>query len=409
MVVSQWDDFGGLELTTSDTRPMGLNFLYRLASQLSQAKIQHDRSAISKGKEVPPLDEFVVQQMIDQYGMKDLAQSYLCEMYSGLAEHRNSSARLKLFAASTGLFPEEMILEPAQQTLLLEVLDSIADAMDAERALTQCRRDQLFLRWGEVNELFIPCRYALAGLQKAFEHEHPEVRDSLLPRLEEVINAATIPNVKECEKRAADKGVRACVLGKRLKASFIELDELLGQLVREHDAFVKGRQDKAHRVFAKFDVNGDGVFDIEEFRKMLETMGVEVKGDEIDDLWRAAGGKGTDAKSSIDMRALEGKLFSIGRLHKAATLKRLHKSFGKESLVEAAAAELAREELSVLVALWDSVRDAPESDKERIEQVNELMGSSWASVMRMKVWLRLRLERWRQAAKASAEARSAEA
>ena len=60
-------------------------------------------------------------------------------------------------------------------------------------------------------------------------------------------------------------------------------------------------------------------------------MGVEVKGDEIDDLWRAAGGKGTDAKSSIDMRALEGKLFSIGRLHKAATLKRLHKAGKKPS------------------------------------------------------------------------------
>ena len=53
-------------------------------------------------------------------------------------------------------------------------------AMDAERALTQCRRDQLYLRWGEQNELFVPVRYAIKGVERALTHEHPELREVLL-------------------------------------------------------------------------------------------------------------------------------------------------------------------------------------------------------------------------------------
>lgn len=85
--------------------------------------------------------------------------------------------RLKMFAAATGLFPDEGVMLGAQHTILLEVIDSIADAMDAERALTQCRRDQLFLRWGEVNELFVPSRYVVAGTP----HIHPLMRKPTHP------------------------------------------------------------------------------------------------------------------------------------------------------------------------------------------------------------------------------------
>ena len=53
------------------------------------------------------------------------------------------------------------------------------------------------------------------------------------------------------------------------------------------------------------------------------------------------------------------------------------------------------------------VRFAP--DSEESAQVNELMANGWAAIMRMKVWLRLRLERWRQKANAAAEARRAAA
>ena len=146
---------------------------------------------------------------------------------------------------------------------------------------------------------------------------------------------------------------------------------------------------------------------------MMQGIEPEAKGEDIDELWRSAGGalgEGAGGRSTLDMAALEAKLFTIGRLHKAATQG--DKAGGgmrgaKQSLVQSAAAQVAREELSVLVALWDSVRFAP--DSEESAQVNELMANGWAAIMRMKVWLRLRLERWRQKANAAAEARRAAA
>ena len=53
--------FGGLNLTTKGgQRPMSMCFLYRVTSQMAQGKIDADRSALSKGKAVPFLDEFMV-------------------------------------------------------------------------------------------------------------------------------------------------------------------------------------------------------------------------------------------------------------------------------------------------------------------------------------------------------------
>ena len=194
--------------------------------------------------------------------------------------------------------------------------------------------------------------------------------------------------------------MRACVVGKRVKTNFVDMDEVLVRLVHAHQGFVRDRQKKAHRVFGKFDINGDGVFDKGEFVAMMRAIDPEAKMKEIDELWVTAGGKGTDDKSTLNFGVLEEKLFTIGRLHKAATAKQTAGRHGRPNLVQSAAAQGAREELSVLVALWDSVRNAPESaeEKERHEQVNNLLKNNWASVMRMKAWLRLRLERWRQKA-----------
>jgi len=288
-------------------------------------------------------------------------------------------------------------MAPSQHSILLEVIDQIADAMDAERAFSQCRRDQLFLRWGEVNELFVPVRYVELGLTKALEHEHPELREAVSDKLRVAIDEITLVDVKACENRAAAESRRPCVLGKKMKNNFVVLDEVLLAVVRAHEEFMRERQQKAHRVFRKFDTNGDGVFDYTEFCAMLAAIEPNAKPDDIDELWRAAGGKGADDKSTLDMTLLEDKLFSIGRLHKVATLKPAVGRKGR-NLVETAAAQVAREELSVLVALWDSVRYAPdtEEEKERQAKMDDMIASNWASVMRMKVWLRLRLERWRQ-------------
>ena len=133
---------------------------------------------------------------------------------------------------------------------------------------------------------------------------------------------------------------------------------------------------------------------------MLLTIESGVTMDQIDELWRAAGGRGDD-KSTLAMSVLSEKMLNIGQLHKAATTKVVRSTRRPAGmLVAQAAAQVAREELSVLVALWDSVRDAPDSEeaKERHEQVNQLMTNNWATILRMKAWLRLKLERWRKTA-----------
>ena len=117
---------------------------------------------------------------------------------------------------------------------------------------------------------------------------------------------------------------------------------------------------------------------------MLLTIESGVTMDQIDELWRAAGGRGDD-KSTLAMSVLSEKMLNIGQLHKAATTKVVRSTRRPAGmLVAQAAAQVAREELSVLVALWDSVRDAPDSEeaKERHEQVNQLMTNNWATILR---------------------------
>jgi len=389
--------FGGLNLTTKGgQRPMSMCFLYRVTSQMAQGKIDADRSALSKGKAVPFLDEFMVGLMVDQYGMRELAHQYLCEMYRGLMLHRHASARLRMFAAATGLFPNETLVpggfDAPQYAILLEVLDATADALDAERALSQCRRDQLFTRWGEMNELFVPARYLIRGLAVALEHEHPELRALLGERMTAVIEEITLLTPEACEKSLAKQAhhARAVVLGPKLKKHFLNIDVFLERLAGEHARFCAARAQKMQRHFRKYDSNADGVFSMEEFCSMMRDFEPEASDEVISDLWRAVGGK-QHVSSTLDMRALEEKLFTISRLHKAATLAQ---PLGKGKIVAAGAAQLAREELSVLVALWDGVRDANDTDK----VLEELMGGNWAAIVRMKVWLRLRLERWRNLA-----------
>ena len=130
---------------------------------------------------------------------------------------------------------------------------------------------------------------------------------------------------------------------------------------------------------------------------MLLNIEPGVKFGEIDDVWRAAGGTGDD-KSTLRMEVLQEKMFTIGRLHKAATTKLPTTKSQRGGLVAQAAAQVAREELSVLVALWDSVRRAPDTEEAQAQhqQVNQLMGNNWATVLRMKAWLRMRLEKWRK-------------
>ena len=52
--------------------------------------------------------------MISLYGMKQLAERYLMEMYSGLLRFRKKSKRFMLFSAELGLFPDCKLELPVQ-------------------------------------------------------------------------------------------------------------------------------------------------------------------------------------------------------------------------------------------------------------------------------------------------------
>jgi hypothetical protein len=181
------------------------------------------------------------------------------------------------------------------------------------------------------------------------------------------------------------------ILGKKLKQFFVSVDVVLDVLVKEHEAFMSRRQQKARKLFAKYDENGDGVFSRDEFGVMLRSIFTEATDEVVDELWRVVGGD-DGAGSSLNPDALEAKLFTISRLHKTATLSIPKKS--KSNAVAVAASEVAREELDVLVSLWDSVRNAEDGSSAEMDD----LVSSWSAVMRMKAWLRHRLHVWRQRA-----------
>ena len=129
-------EFGSLTLQTSDVRPMGVHFLFKLASHTFQGKMMADKAIVAKGGEPEDMPSFMVQTMIAQYGMTDLAVTYLSEMFRGLARHRHRALRLRTFAGCIGLFPGEEIA-PAQCAMMMAVIDATADHLDAERAVTQ--------------------------------------------------------------------------------------------------------------------------------------------------------------------------------------------------------------------------------------------------------------------------------
>ena len=83
-------------------------------------------------------------------------------------------------------------------------------------------------------------------------------------------------------------------------------------------------------------------------------------------------------------------------------------SRAKNAMLINAHAQLAREELSVLVTLWDSVREAEEDQtaegQAKAEALNTLMQCKWTTIMRLKIWIRQRLEKWRQKSAANTPA-----
>jgi hypothetical protein len=325
----------------------------------------------------------------------DMAQVYLSEMFRGLARFGHGSARLRNFKAATGLFNKkknQIIMGSLQLEIFLSTFESIATLMGEEKIMTQVRHDQMYVRWGEINELYLPVGYLLRGLEKVMVHEHDELRKAIWPQMEAWVKENTLATEKECKEAETTAvppcgrltSMKAVVLGtkKCFQNGFANLDLFLYELWTRHAGFCNQHASKAAKTFGMYDINGDGKFSQEEFRKMLKTMDPNLENWEIEELWIGCGG----ASGVVELKTLEDTFFRMTQLHKKATTSAKNTTgtarHAQKAEMAAAVAKEAAEELGVLVTLWNTVRDAPDEEQATIQLL--MMGCRWDTVMRLK-------------------------
>ncbi|KOO31219.1 hypothetical protein Ctob_006534 [Chrysochromulina tobinii] len=387
--------FGGLTVTTTDMKPMGVHFLYRLATQSFDGKIKADMKCLSSGEKTELLPFFMVKSLAVNGMQGDMAQVYLSEMFRGLARFGHGSARLRNFKAATGLFNKkknQIIMGSLQLEIFLSTFESIAALMGEEKIMTQVRHDQMYVRWGEINELYLPVGYLLRGLEKVMVHEHDELRKAIWPQMEAWVKENTFATEKECKEAETTAvppcgrltSMKAVVLGtkKCFQNGFANLDLFLYELWTRHAGFCNQHASKAAKTFGMYDINGDGKFSQEEFRKMLKTMDPNLENWEIEELWIGCGG----ASGVVELKTLEDTFFRMTQLHKKATTSAKNTTgtarHAQKAEMAAAVAKEAAEELGVLVTLWNTVRDAPDEEQATIQLL--MMGCRWDTVMRLK-------------------------
>jgi len=387
--------FGGLTVTTTDMKPMGVHFLYRLATQSFDGKVKADLKCLSSGEKTELLPFFMVKSLAVNGMQGDMAQVYLSEMFRGLARFGHGSARLRNFKAATGLFNKkknQIIMGSLQLEIFLSTFESIAALMGEEKIMTQVRHDQMYVRWGEINELYLPVGYLLRGLEKVMVHEHDELRKAIWPQMEAWVKENTFATEKECKEAETTAvppcgrltSMKAVVLGtkKCFQNGFANLDLFLYELWTRHAGFCNQHASKAAKTFGMYDINGDGKFSQEEFRKMLKTMDPNLENWEIEELWIGCGG----ASGVVELKTLEDTFFRMTQLHKKATTSAKNTTgtarHAQKAEMAAAVAKEAAEELGVLVTLWNTVRDAPDEEQATIQLL--MMGCRWDTVMRLK-------------------------
>ena len=240
----------------------------------------------------------------------------------------------------------------------------------------------------------MPVTYVVRGIERALQHEHPDVANVLGAKMDAFVQANTRTNVTSCETGQLTTSLghaRVHVIGaaKAGRSGFVHVDRVLSELWTQHLAFHEQRNAKARRVFSAFDANGDAKLSRDEFEQMITAIDPRMCDSEMDELWRASGGKEA-VDSAVDLKALEERLFLISHLHKTATQSVERSQGGRgassKNLVTAAAAQVAREELGVLVALWDSVRDAPQEAQHIMSTL--ISHCKWTTIVQLKFALR---------------------
>lgn len=223
-------------------------------------------------------------------------------------------------------------------------------------------------------------------------------------------------------------GRACCIAAKKMgDGDYAALDPLLRAMSAAHAEFCAELAGKARRVFRQFDADGDGRFSADEFKELVSQLDSDIETADAEELrlssilsHGAAGGASpepaADGAASLDLEAMEAKLFDIGRLHKLAAMP-VAKEGQRAGGVQLGVALAAREELGVLIALWNSIRDLPDDEAAGAGAdvggaaagaaalgkgvVDELL-AKWSLAVRLQAWLRGAVYRWRRRAERGA-------
>jgi len=217
--------------------------------------------------------EFLSAQMIALYGMKQLAERYLQEMYSGLLKFRKKSLRMMLFSAELALFNDNALELPVQ-TLALSCLKNILALMERERTITRLHKGVFFQRYTEINELFVPCEYLYRGAELALASHGDKLRDSMVEWTKGELRKIVLPTEEACFAKAkANELSRKCtVIGGMVDGGFGSLDQFLLDWAKHHRQVHADEQARFLGLFKKYDADLDGNLSIGEFGSLLDDI-----------------------------------------------------------------------------------------------------------------------------------------
>ena len=364
---------------------MSLTFLFRMVSNLTLAKLCADEKAAQQGRGALEMADFVSYQMISLYGVRALARRNMQELYVGLCDNRHKAHRLLLFASSLGLWAGEE-LAPPSHAFMLSTLRCIFAVMKGAGAHHFTRR-AFFARYAEMKQVWLPVEYLMRGSTPPRRATLPKWR-SRYGRGAAAAADLAAPTMAACTEASASDALlkRAAVLAPKMGGDqgFAPLDAWLMRLVAEHRAVADANTQRVRALYAKYDADGNGSFELDEFSAMLSELQPGIESVIVEQLYNSAKGEG----GGITADNLEAALFHHRHRERAAGLPR------SATLQNAAEVD---GELATLASLWDSVRDDVVREEAPVSEEHlEKLIDNWQLVVRVQAAFRGALARARK-------------
>jgi len=228
---------GSICIESTSRAPMSLTAIYRLVSSLTNLKVLHNATKLPVGQRALDMGEFVGQSALSMHGGRKLAQRYLEQMYAALKQHRKASARLQLFAACTGLFPDDML--PAESQIVVhEALGAAISHLVDDKGHTGVSSARAFYEpfAHATKDVYVPLEAMRLGLRHALAAEPLDSQQSIEQAMETYISATLALSEDACHAASA-RNVhckRAHLLGKT--GPYVQVDGFLMELAKRHRA-----------------------------------------------------------------------------------------------------------------------------------------------------------------------------